>query len=206
MSTEPGTAATLIAESSPSQLEASARQTELATSPQLSVAIASSDPIGCSTLRHMLLQTGLVSEIHEWASAKSVELRHSQDVPEVVFLDISGSGQSEFAFAQQLGRLRPSVHIVACSAKKESNPEFLLHAMRSGVRDFLQKPYDRVEVSSAGNERARGCACRLRCRMRKRTRTRGRRGACIRTVAPARVLLVWPTRRARRDRSPGVSG
>ena len=75
-------------------------------------------------------------------------MRHSQDVPEVVFLDISGSGQSEFAFAQQLARLRPSVHIVACSAKRESNPEFLLHAMRSGVRDFLQKPYDRVEVSS----------------------------------------------------------
>jgi len=47
-----------------------------------------------------------------------------------------------------LAKLRPSVHIVACSAKKESNPEFLLQAMRSGVRDFLQKPYDRIELSS----------------------------------------------------------
>ena len=96
----------------------------------------------------MLLQTGLVREIRDWASAKAVELRHSQDVPDVVFLDLNGTAQSDFAFAQQLAKLRPSVHIVACSAKKESNPDFLLQAMRSGVRDFLQKPYDRIEVSS----------------------------------------------------------
>jgi len=96
----------------------------------------------------MLLQTGLVREIRDWASTKAVELRHSQHVPDVVFLDLNGTAQSDFAFAQQLAKLRPSVHIVACSAKKESNPDFLLQAMRSGVRDFLQKPYDRIEVSS----------------------------------------------------------
>src|SRR5258708_32129566 len=105
----------------------------------MSVAIASCDAIACSSLRHMLLQTGLVREIHDWASGKAVELRHSQDVPDVVFLDLNGTAQSDFAFAQQLAKLRPSVHIVACSAKKESNPDFLLQAMRSGVRDFLQK-------------------------------------------------------------------
>lgn len=114
----------------------------------LSVAIASSDSIACSSLRLMLLQTGLVREIHDWASAKAVELRHSQEVPDVVFLDLNGTAQSDFAFAQRLAKLRPTVHIVACSAKKESNPDFLLQAMRSGVRDFLQKPYDRIEVSS----------------------------------------------------------
>ncbi len=114
----------------------------------LSVAIASSDPAGCSALRQILLQTGFIKEIHEWASAKAVELRHSQDVPDMVFLALNGTAQSDFAFAQQLAKLRPSVHIVACSAKKESNPDFLLQAMRSGVRDFLQKPYDRIEVTS----------------------------------------------------------
>ncbi len=61
----------------------------------LSFAIASSDPAACSNLRHMLLQTGFAKEIHEWASAKAVELRHSQDVPDVVFLDLNGTPQSE---------------------------------------------------------------------------------------------------------------
>jgi pilus assembly protein CpaE len=114
----------------------------------LSVAISGSDPAGCSTLRQLLHETGQVGNISEWASTSSVELRHSQDVPDIVFLDLNGKAGSDFAFAQQLFKLRPSVHIIACSAKNETNPEFLLQAMRSGVRDFLQKPYDRFDLSS----------------------------------------------------------
>lgn len=116
--------------------------------PILTVALAGSDPVGGSTLRHMLQQTGLVKEIQEWTSTKTVELRHPQDVPEVVFLDLNGNAEADFAFAQRVSRLKPSTHIVACSAKKESSPEFLLSAMRSGIRDFLQKPYDRSELAS----------------------------------------------------------
>jgi pilus assembly protein CpaE len=133
---------------SPVSLPEAAAANRETTGSLLSVAIAGTDPAACSSLRHMLLRTGMVKEIHEWASAKALELRHSQDVPDVVFLELNGTAQSDFAFAQQLAKLRPSVHIVACSAKKESNPELLLQAMRSGVRDFLQKPYDRIELSS----------------------------------------------------------
>ena len=129
------------------QIEDFGSQRATAT-PVLGVALVGADPVSSSTLRQMLLQTGLVKEIHEWASVKKVELRHEQDVPEVILLELSGNGESDFAFAQQLSRLRPTTHIIACSARKESNPEFLLSAMRSGVRDFLQKPYDRGELFS----------------------------------------------------------
>ena len=118
------------------------------TAPVLSAAITGLDPVSSSTLRHMLLQTGVVKGVHEWASDKMAQLRHSQDVPDVIFLDLNGKAELDFTVAQQLTRLRPSVHIVACSAKRESNPDFLLQAMRSGVREFLQKPFDRVELSS----------------------------------------------------------
>ena len=148
MSREYARSSAATVETQASAAEIAAGIPESGASSLLSVAIASSDSIACSSLRHMLLQTGLVREIRDWASAKAVELRHSQDVPDVVFLDLNGTAQCDFAFAQQLAKLRPSVHIVACSAKKESNPDFLLQAMRSGVRDFLQKPYDRIEVSS----------------------------------------------------------
>src|SRR5882724_3170933 len=148
MSREYARSSPVVVESPAAVPEIAAGIPESAANSLLSVAIASSDPIACSSLRHMLLQTGLIREIHDWASAKAVELRHSQDVPDVVFLDLNGTAQSDFAFAQRLAKLRPSVHIVACSAKKESIPDFLLQAMRSGVRDFLQKPYDRIEVSS----------------------------------------------------------
>src|SRR5258708_35402544 len=77
----------------------------------LSVAIASSDSIACSSLRHMLLQTGLVREIRDWASARAVELRQWQDVPDVVFLGLSGTARPVFPLSQRLAQRRPSVII-----------------------------------------------------------------------------------------------
>ena len=115
---------------------------------RLTAAMAGADPVGNSTLRAILEQTGLIKNLEEWAALSSSKLQHAEDVPDVVFLDLSTGMGSEFGFAQELSRLRPSVHIVACTAKFETNAEFLLQAMRSGVRDFLQKPYDRGEVSS----------------------------------------------------------
>src|SRR3989442_2061242 len=83
------------------------------TLPVLSAAITGLDPVSSSTLRHMLLQTGLVKDVQEWASDKMAQLRHAQDVPDLIFLDLNGKAELDFTFAQQLTRLRPSVHIVA---------------------------------------------------------------------------------------------
>jgi pilus assembly protein CpaE len=116
--------------------------------PLLTAAMAGSDPVGNSTLRAMLGQSGLIKNLEEWASPGSSKLRHAEDVPDVVFLDLSTGMGREFVFAQELSKLRPSVHIIACTAKFETDPEFLLQAMRSGIRDFLEKPYNRVEVAS----------------------------------------------------------
>jgi pilus assembly protein CpaE len=96
----------------------------------------------------MLLQTSQVRNIRDWVSPATLELLHAQDVPDVVFLDMNADGAADFSLAQQLVKLRPSVHIVACSARNLTSPDVLLQAMRSGVRDFLQKPYDRSELSS----------------------------------------------------------
>ena len=115
---------------------------------KLNVASLGLGPVASSTLRHMLLQSGLIKDVLEWGSAKGVELRNAHDVPDVVILDVAENGNADFAFVQQLSRLQPTVHIVACTMKRESNPEFLLQAMRAGVRDFLQKPLDRGELYS----------------------------------------------------------
>lgn len=108
----------------------------------------------------MLEQSGLASDVQEWAWLNELKLRNAQDVPEVVFLDLSAGMGAEFIFAQELSKLRPSVHIIACSAKTETNPEFLLQAMRSGIRDFLQKPYNRVEVGALMHRLADECGMR----------------------------------------------
>jgi len=149
-------AAAVLLDSTPVHTESAGRGFEEATTPVFKVALAGADPIGNSTLRAMLQQSGLAKDTQEWASLDAVKLRHADDVPDVVFLDLSTGLGSELAFAQGLSKLRPSVTIIACSMKNETNPEFLLQAMRSGIRDFLQKPYNRIEVVSLmhrlGNE------------------------------------------------------
>ena len=145
--------AVLMVEPSTADLERSLPTSEIASvyptsTPTLTAAIVGADPVGCSTLRQMLRQSGWIREVQEWASAKSVELRSAQDVPDLIFLELSDESENDFTFSQQLMRLRPSVHIAACSANPHTNPEFLLRAMRSGVRDFLQKPYDRIDVAA----------------------------------------------------------
>src|SRR5215471_350588 len=140
--------AAVLVDSTSVQTTSAERNFEQATTPVLTVAMDVADPIGNSTLRSMLYQTGLVKDVQEWASPSSLKLRHAEDVPDVIFLDLSCGLGSEFVFAQDLSKLRPSVTIIACSIKNETNPEFLLQAMRSGIRDFLQKPYNRVEVAS----------------------------------------------------------
>jgi pilus assembly protein CpaE len=119
-----------------------------AGTPVLTAVVAGSDPVGNSTLRSLLQQAGLVKDLQEWTSLNVPRLRHADEVPDVVFLDLSSGMGSEFVFAQELTKLRPAVHIIACSAKYETSPEFLLQAMRSGIRDFLQKPYNRIEVAA----------------------------------------------------------
>jgi len=140
--------AAVLLDSTPVHTESPERDFAEATTPVFKVALAGADPIGNSTLRAMLQQSGLAKDTQEWASLDAVKLRHADDVPDVVFLDLSTSMGSELAFARGLSKLRPSVTIIACSMKNETNPEFLLQAMRSGIRDFLQKPYNRIEVVS----------------------------------------------------------
>jgi pilus assembly protein CpaE len=143
---EPESPAAVLVDSTPMQVASTQRNLAEAITPVLTVAMAGADPVGNSTLRAMLQQSGLVKDVREWASLSTVKPRHTSDVPDVVFLDLSTGMGSEFTFAQELSRVRPTVHIIACTTKNETNPEFLLQAMRSGIRDFLQKPYNRVEV------------------------------------------------------------
>jgi len=130
----------------PAPLPAAAQEPDPSGGANLKVAIAGTDRAGNAILRGMLEASGSAREIQEWAWMNELKLRNAQDVPDVVFLDLSAGTGSEFVFAQGLSKLKPSVHIIACSTKNETNPEFLLQAMRSGIRDFLQKPYNRVEI------------------------------------------------------------
>jgi hypothetical protein len=91
--------AAVLFDSSPAHAESPEGDFLEATRPVFKVALAGADPIGNSTLRAMLQQSGLARDTQEWASLDAVKLRHADDVPDVVFLDLSTGMGSELAFA-----------------------------------------------------------------------------------------------------------
>jgi len=106
----------------------------------LTVAIASSDLTTSAQLLAGLEQTGLVSSVMQWTIPTERALDASEQMPDVVFLDLAREPEPFFAFANQLRRMKPTIKLIACSAAVPPQPSLLLEAMRSGVQDFLGKP------------------------------------------------------------------
>jgi len=106
----------------------------------LTVAIASSDLTTSAQLLAGLEQTGLVSSVLQWTIPTERALDASEQMPDVVFLDLAREPEPFFAFANQLRRMKPTIKLIACSAAVPPQPSLLLEAMRSGVQDFLGKP------------------------------------------------------------------
>jgi len=104
-------------------------------------------------LRASLQQTGLIGTVVDWDISKGMEgieqrLRAQGQGPDVLILGLNGNVGSSLAFAAELRRTNPSIRILAYSAE-QPNSQLLLHAMRSGVQEFLATP-----VTSAALEEA----------------------------------------------------
>ena len=106
----------------------------------LTAAIASSDLTSSAQLLAGLEQTGLVSTVVQWALPMDRIPDASEQMPDVVFLDLAREPEPFFSLANQLRRARPAIKLIACSAAVPPQPSLLLEAMRSGVQDFLGKP------------------------------------------------------------------
>src|SRR5258705_6156143 len=106
----------------------------------LTAAIASSDLTSSAQMLAGLEQTGLVSSVLQWVAPADRMPDSSENIPDVVFLDLGRDPDPFFAFANQLRRIKPAAKLIACSAAVPPQPSLLLEAMRSGVQDFLGKP------------------------------------------------------------------
>src|SRR5215472_1184124 len=108
----------------------------------LTAAIASSDPKSSARLLASLEQSGLVGSIKQWLMPMEKLPDSNDQVPDIVFLDLSHDHDAFFSFGTQLRRIHPATKIIACSATVPPSPQLLLQAMRGGVQDFLPKPVD----------------------------------------------------------------
>jgi len=108
----------------------------------LTAAIATSDPNSSAQLLASIEQSGLVGSIKTWTMPTEKMPDSAEQLPDIVFLDLSLYPETFFTFGAQLRRIRPATRIIACSATVPPSPQLLLEAMRSGVQDFLAKPVE----------------------------------------------------------------
>jgi pilus assembly protein CpaE len=106
----------------------------------LTAAVVSKDLKSSAALQASLQQTGLVTSAVRWEVNPERHPAPGEPVPDVVLLDLTEDPEPFLEFAAHVRRHRPAAHIIACSNLIQPDPEFLLHAMRTGVRDFLTKP------------------------------------------------------------------
>lgn len=111
----------------------------------LKAVVVSTDPVGSNFLQARLQQTGLAQPVGEWLPSIGIQPAPGEAVPDVILLDLVGAPEPYFLFAAHLRQLFPSIRIIACAAMEWPDPQILLHAMRSGVQEFLPKP---VEVGA----------------------------------------------------------
>ncbi len=115
----------------------------------LTAAVVATDAKSTSYLRACIEQTGLTESVVEWAPSTEQHPQHGENIPDVVIIDLAGGTEVSLEFAAHMRRLRPSVCVIACSPLKQPDPDLLMQAMRSGVREFLAHPVDTISLEAA---------------------------------------------------------
>lgn len=115
----------------------------------LTAAVVATDAKSTSYLRACIEQTGLAESVVEWAPSAEQHPGPGESIPDVVLLDLAGGTEVSLEFGAHIRRLKPSVVVIACSPLKQPDPELLMQAMRSGVREFLPQPVDTISLESA---------------------------------------------------------
>jgi len=115
----------------------------------LTAAVVATDAKSTSYLRACIEQTGLAESVVEWAPSAEQHPGPGESIPDVVLLDLAGGTEVSLEFGAHIRRLKPSVVVIACSPHKQPDPELLMQAMRSGVREFLPQPVDTISLESA---------------------------------------------------------
>ncbi|TAM82447.1 MAG: hypothetical protein EPN47_07200 [Acidobacteria bacterium] len=115
----------------------------------LTAAVVATDAKSTSYLRACIEQTGLTESVVEWAPSPEQHPGPGESIPDVVLLDLAGGTEVSLEFGAHVRRLKPSVVVIACSPLKQPDPELLMQAMRSGVREFLPQPVDTISLEAA---------------------------------------------------------
>lgn len=142
-------------------------------SPPLKVAILSRDPETVKQFDELRDATGSRLETQIWpADATHLPAMVEQEQPGLVLLETAGSHEDELQALERVLARQPGLAVILICARRD--PDFLLAAMRLGVREVLQSPLAPGVLSHAVN------------RLRERISLAGR------TRPPGQVVAIMP--------------
>src|SRR5262249_24058837 len=105
----------------------------------LRAAVVSTDRGSRDELRACLDETGWVNSVEEWPGPSENQLHSSEDVSDVILLDLLPDLETSLRFAAQVRKLRPGTSLIACF-QSQPDSAMVLQAMRAGVQEVVHKP------------------------------------------------------------------
>ncbi len=112
----------------------------------LRIAVASTNKKQLDEMVRMLQPSGAVVMPIE-SKLDEIGTFVNQAVPDILIVDSLCEGRHDVEPLERLGRLYPGMaFIVLCS---QQSPDFLIQAMRAGVREVLPSPVDAIELAAA---------------------------------------------------------
>ncbi len=112
---------------------------------QAKILIVEDDKISLRMLEDMLRKEGYL-QILGLSDPRKASDTYQEFKPDLILLDLNMPYMDGFQVMNQLKELEKQDYLPILMITEEENPNIRLRALESGAKDFLSKPYERVEV------------------------------------------------------------
>ena len=109
------------------------------------ILIVEDDKISIRMLENILRKAGY-NNLCSLVDPREVRSTYQEFLPDIILLDFNMPHLNGFQVMEQLKTVEPENYLPILMITEEESPQIRLKALESGAKDFLNKPYERVEV------------------------------------------------------------
>ena len=109
------------------------------------ILIVEDDQLSIRMLREILDKAGYTN-LRTLTDPREVLAAYLEFLPDLILLDLNMPHLDGFKVIEQLKQIESKTYLPILMITEEANPKIRLKALEFGAKDFLNKPYDRVEV------------------------------------------------------------
>lgn len=109
------------------------------------ILIVEDDKISIRMLEDILCKAGY-GNLRSLSDPRDAKAAYQEFLPDIILLDLNMPHLDGFAVMEQLKTLEPQNYLPVLMITQEESFDVRLKALESGAKDFLNKPYERLEV------------------------------------------------------------